>query len=274
MRTDVVQPRDVFFNPTRLVVPLFQRPYVWSKEDQWDPMWQDIRRLIEVISHHLPTATHFLGAIVIQQVPTTLTSLPVWHVIDGQQRLTTLQILLDALHSELVRREWMPLADQIKPLIENPEAYWEDEDDRYKVWPTNRDRPSFTAVMSAQAPVDYSKVAASRLRDAHRFFADSISAWIDDGEEPERRAKKLVATVTTRVEIASIRLDAQEDAQAIFETLNARGTPLTAADLIKNFVFQRLGGSDRDAEDAYRKYWADFETPWWEETITSVLSQK
>lgn len=269
MKTDVVKPKDVFYNPTRLIVPLFQRPYVWSKETQWEPLWQDIVRLIEVISKHVPDATHFLGAIVIQQVPTTLGSLPAWNVIDGQQRLTTIQLLLDALHSELLNRGWTALGDQIEPLVENPPAYRENDDDRYKLWPTNRDRDGFTSVMSAPTPVDYSRVTKSRLGDAHKFFAESIAAWLGDGDDAERRARMLVATVMDRLEIASIRLDANEDAQAIFETLNARGTPLSAADLIKNFVFQALSSNPQDAENSYLKYWAEFETPWWETEIST-----
>lgn len=269
MKTDVVKPKDVFYNPTRLVVPLFQRPYVWSKETQWAPLWQDIVRLIEVISQHNQTATHFLGAIVIQQVPTTLGALPTWNVIDGQQRLTTLQLLLDSLHAELERRGWAQLAGQILPLVENPSDYRGDENDRYKLWPTNRDRDGFASVMLAPTPVDYSTVVKSRLGDAHEYFAGSIAAWLGDDESAERRARMLVATVMDRLEIASIRLDANEDAQAIFETLNARGTPLSAADLIKNFVFQNLAGTPQDAEKAYLNYWAEFETPWWEKEITT-----
>ncbi|KRF05308.1 hypothetical protein ASH00_13075 [Arthrobacter sp. Soil782] len=269
MKTDVVKPKDVFYNPTRLVVPLFQRPYVWSRETQWEPLWQDIVRLIDVISEHVPDATHFLGAIVIQQVPTTLGSLPAWNVIDGQQRLTTLQLLLDALHAELIRHGWTALSEQIEPLVENPPAYREQEHDRYKLWPTNRDREGFTAVMSAQSPVDYSGIPKSRLADAHKFFAEAMASWIGDGDNAERRGRMLVATIMDRLEIASIRLDANEDAQAIFETLNARGTPLSAADLIKNFIFQNIPNGATNAESTYLKYWADFETPWWEAEVTT-----
>ena len=250
-----------------MVVPLFQRPYVWSRETQWQPLWQDIVRLIEVLSNHSDTATHFLGAIVIQQVPGRLGALPAWNVIDGQQRLTTLQLLLDALHSELEGRGWQSLAGRVLPLIENPRDHRESEEDRYKLWPTNRDRQGFTAVMSAPTPVQYEALPASRLRDAHQFFAESIADWLGDDSDSEQRARMLVATVTERLEIASISLDANEDAQAIFETLNARGTPLSAADLIKNFIFQQVVGVD--AEQAYLKYWADFETPWWEVEVTS-----
>jgi len=266
MKTDVVKPQDIFYNPTRLTVPLFQRPYVWSQQEQWEPLWQDIVRLIAVIDGHNHGATHFLGAIVIQQIPSKLGGLPVWNVIDGQQRLTTLQLLLDALHAELEHRGFDDLADQVLRLVENPPSYRKAVEDRYKLWPTNRDRNSFTSVMSASAPVDYAALPASRLRDAHHFFAGVIGQWLGDGDA-QQQAALLVGAVTERLEIASIRLDANEDAQAIFETLNARGTPLSAADLIKNFIFQQI--DSRDAESAYFASWAEFETPWWEAEITS-----
>lgn len=269
MKTDVVKPKDIFYNPTRFVVPLFQRPYVWSKEDQWEPLWTDITRLIEIIKNHNASATHFLGAIVIQSVPTGLGDLPTWSVIDGQQRLTTLQLLLDALHSQLVNRSWVQLAGQVQALIENPSDYRFADNDQFKLWPTNRDRHAFASVMSAPEPVDYVTSGQSRLGEAHKFFSDSIDQWLGDDGESERKGRMLVACIMDRLEIASIRLDEDEDAQAIFETLNARGTPLSAADLIKNFVFQKFSGPSEKAEQAYNDYWADFETPWWERSITS-----
>lgn len=269
MKTDVAKPKDVFYNPTRLVVPLFQRPYVWSKETQWDPLWEDIIRLIEVIQDHNENATHFLGAIVTQQVPTSLGSLPMWNVIDGQQRLTTLQILLNALHRQLMDRGLDQLAGQILPLIENPTDYRVSPEDRYKLWPTNRDRDAFVAVMSSAAPSESEATPPSRLADAHRYFSEAISEWLSEGDAAARRARMLVPAILDRLEVASIRLDTNEDAQAIFETLNARGTPLSAADLIKNFVFQNLEGTQEEAEKAYHQYWADFETPWWEQQITT-----
>lgn len=259
----------MFYNPTRFVVPLFQRPYVWSKETQWQPLWADITRLIDVINHHNSSATHFLGAIVVQQVPTGLGDLPTWNVIDGQQRLTTIQLLLDALHGEMSSRSWTQLAGQVQALVENPSDYRFNVNDQFKLWPTNRDRNAFASVMSAPAPVDYEAYGQSRLGEAHKFFAESVRQWLGDDDGAEKRGRMLVATIMDRLEIASIRLAEDEDAQAIFETLNARGTPLSAADLIKNFVFQNFSGTDEEAERAYYSYWADFETPWWEQLITS-----
>lgn len=267
MKVEVVKPVDVFYNPVRLLMPLFQRPYVWTKENQWLPLWQDVTRLVEVIQGPNPAATHFLGAIVIQQVPVPLGALPAWSVIDGQQRLTTLQLFLDSLHAVLDARGWVSLAQTVEPLVENPRARWKTPHDRFKLWPTNKDRPGFLSVMEAPIPVDYKAVAKSRLSDAHQFFGEQITAWIAAGADAEMRATALVGTVTERLEIASIRLEATEDAQAIFETLNARGTPLNAADLIKNFVFQRFDADSAEAEQAYHDYWEDFETPFWEAEV-------
>ena len=134
MKPDKESPQKVFFQPARLVIPLFQRPYVWSKESQWEPLWQDIERLTELLAKD-PDSTHFLGAFVIQQLQTELGHMPAWSVIDGQQRLTTLQILLDALHAQLEARGETMLAGQVEPLVANPPAFRKGEEDRYKVWP-------------------------------------------------------------------------------------------------------------------------------------------
>jgi hypothetical protein len=270
MLTQVTSPQQVFFNPQRLVVPLFQRPYVWSREDQWEPLWNDITRLVETIQAGDGQATHFLGAVVLQGQAIALGGLPQYTVIDGQQRLTTLQVLLDALHSQLESRELSSLASQVETLVENPESFRQGQDDRFKVWPTNRDRSVFASVMSASAPVDYTALPSGRLVEAHEYFSTAIAEWLDeDPADTLARAMTLVPTITTRLQIVSIQLLASEDAQEIFETLNARGTPLTAADLIKNFVFQRFNGDEFSTEQAYQKYWSDFETPFWEAEVTA-----
>ena len=262
MKPDKESPQKVFFQPARMIVPLFQRPYVWSKELQWEPLWQDIERLTELLVKN-PTATHFLGAFVIQQLPNDLGHMPSWSVIDGQQRLTTLQIMMDALHAQLVARGETMLAGQVEPLIENPPAFRKGPDDRYKVWPTNHDRAGFASVMSAVAPVDYSSLQKSKLAEAHEYFGKAIESWLASSADASASANLLVTAVTAQLELVSIRLDPNEDAQAIFETLNARGVPLSAADLIKNFVFQNFPGSDAEIETAYHQNWAELETPWW-----------
>src|SRR4051794_21080644 len=104
METQVRTPQVVFMQPQRLVVPLFQRPYVWNEENQWEPLWQDITRVADRVltSWESPPHPHFLGAVVVQKAPNTVGNMQEWVIIDGQQRLTTLQLLLDALHAEFL----------------------------------------------------------------------------------------------------------------------------------------------------------------------------
>jgi uncharacterized protein with ParB-like and HNH nuclease domain len=88
--------KTVFGQDRRHVVPLFQRPYVWSRKAQWEPLWEDIRIVAERVVTGYPTHAHFLGAIVLEQVPKPTGRVETRLVIDGQQRLITIQILLQA----------------------------------------------------------------------------------------------------------------------------------------------------------------------------------
>ncbi len=270
MLTQVKTPREVFYSPQRLLVPLFQRPYVWSLERQWQPLWFDVQRLAERIADRQPTPPHFLGAVVLQQQPNEIGTLTIRTIIDGQQRLTTLQLLLDAVCEQVDLLGHSPIAQQVRDLVENPAHFCATNEDRYKVWPTNRDRAAFNEVMSAQPPIAYNRLdnSHSRMAHAHEFFAGEARRWLEE-TDTEVRAHALTQAVSTAMQIVVIDLQADEDAQEIFETLNARGTPLTPADLIKNFVFQRLDAEPGVAEAAYQKYWQEFETPFWEKEVSS-----
>lgn len=273
MDTQVRTPQAIFMQPQRLLVPLFQRPYVWNEELQWEPLWKDLERVAARLlqSPNTAHAPHFLGAIVLQQLPNATSDLQQRTVIDGQQRLTTLQLLLDAIHSEIAMVGAAMPAARLEPLIANAEAFCRNKEDRFKVWPTNRDRPAFYEVMAARAPVEYHKLEqrASRIVKAHQYFARQCRVWLN-AEGPDRiaaRAEAIERSARDLLQIVVIDLNASENAQEIFETLNARGAVLTAADLIKNFVFQRLLEQGADVEDAYDEYWAQFETAFWEEEI-------
>jgi hypothetical protein len=274
VETQVRTPQLVFMQPQRLIVPLFQRPYVWNEENQWSPLWGDVTRLAERFlknpnGRHYP---HFLGAVVLQQSQTSTGSMQERTIIDGQQRLTTLQLLLDALHAELDAVGATKPALRVEALVTNADEFCEKPEDRFKVWPTNRDRPAFNEVMGATPPIVYAGLAnrGARLVEAHRFFAENARAWLqlNGAEDVEVRATAIERTLRELLQIVVIDLTADENAQEIFETLNARGAQLTAADLIKNFIFQRLMESGVDVEAAYEQNWKEFETGFWETEVS------
>lgn len=273
METQVRTPQMVFMQPQRLVVPLFQRPYVWNEEYQWEPLWNDVARVAERVFNR-PTDKHqslFLGAVVLQQVQKQTGRMQERTIIDGQQRLTTLQLLLDALHAEFLSVEVIAPALRIEPLVENAAPFCSKPEDRFKVWPTNRDRSAFNAVMGAKAPIDYGAIdhPGERMVEAHRFFSERAREWLLVGGEAalDARAAAIETVVRELLQVVVIDLTLEENAQEIFETLNARGAQLTAADLIKNFIFQRLLEAGTNVEEAYQTNWKDFETGFWETEI-------
>src|SRR5437660_6049783 len=87
----------LFERKMRLEVPLFQRQYVWGREQQWEPLWEDIaRKFSEYLSGRKEAPVHFLGAMVLDQKQTPIAHVEKRQIIDGQQRLTTLQVFLAA----------------------------------------------------------------------------------------------------------------------------------------------------------------------------------
>jgi len=280
--------------PQQFVVPLFQRRYRWTEEKQWDPLWRDIQRVAErLLGAGKDTVNpHFLGAVVLQQIEIPTGSLQEKTIIDGQQRLTTLQLLMDAVHGELLKVGAKQAAARLGTLIENGEQFRETPEEQFKIRPTHEDRPQFDAVMAAKHPVNYvelkkaltiddsKKDRSYRILEAHEFFAAKSREWlIAEGESNTgRRGDILDKALREYLQIVVIDLSIDENSQEIFETLNSRGVELTAADLIKNFVFQRLriDNPGSQIEGIYNEYWRDFDRLafWDEEESLGRFTQK
>lgn len=263
---------QLFNLPQHFVIPLFQRPYVWKEDEQWAPLWKDICRVVElrIEQPHL-NPQHFLGAVVLQANEAKAGQLNAWNVVDGQQRLTTLQVLMDATSAALTASSYDRLASQLESLTHNSVNFVDDGESRLKLRHLNRDRAAFDEVMNAEAPVDYASLghADSQIAKAHRFFSSAVAQWLGDpsAEEFAARAEQLAAVLQNELQLITIELNASENSQEIFETLNARGTPLTAADLIRNFVFQNLELQGGDTAKAYKEDWP-FEKSFWAREIS------
>src|SRR5258708_2173187 len=119
--------------PQRLMVPLFQRPYVWNEENQWEPLWNDVVRVAERLLNgpHEGSHPHFLGAVVLQQVERQTGKIQERTIIDGQQRLATLQLLFDALHGEFLSLADLRPAMRIRQLVTNAEPFCSKPEDRF-----------------------------------------------------------------------------------------------------------------------------------------------
>ncbi|MGE3834541.1 MAG: DUF262 domain-containing protein [Acidimicrobiia bacterium] len=276
MQANTLTPFQLFGAQVRYVVPMFQRPYVWTLEDQWEPLWSDIRTLAERVleatgpTYGVPDAPpHFLGAVVLDQqlVPSPYTT--VRHVVDGQQRLTTLQLLLDAAQWVVQRHGEQADASALGMLILNNPAVLRHEDEVFKVWPSNPDRAAFRTVMRddlAPGP----ELTSARIVQAHKFFAGEIAEWADPSGDPDKVRERLHAlslVLMQLLKVVVIDLEPGDNAQVIFETLNHRGTPLLAGDLVKNFVFQLAEIEATDVDSLYNDLWSPFDAEAWRRQI-------
>lgn len=268
-------PAELFSAPVRYVVPLFQRPYVWNEQDQWAPLWADVVNLAESALASAESSTnvppHFLGAVVVEQQRGQVGFIPIWHIIDGQQRFTTLQLLIDAVQ-EIVDELGEPRDSRaLQSLVLNDPDLAAHEDDQFKVWPTNRDEDAFRAAMTNGSEVP-SAMSAKPIARAHKFFKEAARQWAitdpaDDGEV-KRRLHALVVCLRSHLRVVAIDLDEDDNAQVIFESLNYRGSRLLAADLIKNLVFQQAKLQGLDVFKLYDTYWSQLDGDQWRADVT------
>ena len=141
---------SVFDVKQRLEVPLFQRQYVWDEEQQWTPLWEDIeRKFSDALSGRKDAPHHFLGAMVLDQKQTPTGHVVVRQVIDGQQRLTTLQLFLAAYRDFCKEVNCAALAEECDKFLFNTGLMANSEVDRFKVWPTQLDRTQFQNVIGS-----------------------------------------------------------------------------------------------------------------------------
>ena len=140
----------LFRRNVRFVVPRFQRPYVWSKELNWEPLWDDVLAVMENIGGAEDAPAHFLGAVVLDHQRAPYGTTEVRQVIDGQQRLSTLQLLLAAARDVAIGLN-LPerYVTSLRRMTLNDDEMSVDPDDTYKVWPTNADRIPFRDAMGA-----------------------------------------------------------------------------------------------------------------------------
>lgn len=276
----------VFDAKQRLEVPLFQRQYVWSEEEQWLPLWEDIeRKFTEKLEGREDAPVHFLGAMVLDQKQTPTGHVVVRLVIDGQQRLTTLQIFLSAYRDFCREQECDALAEECEKFLFNTGMMANPDVDKYKVWPTQLDRPQFIDVVSSHSREEILKLhplrkkpyarkydPRPRMVEAYLFFFEQLKGFFlgEDGESQfsatipiSSRIDECFQTLRNALMVVVIDLQKDDDPQVIFETLNARGAPLLPADLLRNYIFFRANREKLDVEAVYEKYWSRFDDEFW-----------
>ena len=164
-------------------------------------------------------------------------------------------------------------SESIHELVVNESKRFRSSHKRFKLWPSRVDRAAFERIMDSGAEGVPTALDDSRIVHAHRFFVEAMSQWAADAAADneaftsDQKLTALAAVLQQHLQIVAIDLAFADDDQLIFETLNDRGTPLLAADLIKNYVFQRCDEIGADVDAWGEKYWQDFDNDWWRNEI-------
>jgi hypothetical protein len=237
---------DYFNGEKQNLIPLFQRPYRWST-DKWETLWEDV-----MIQYELgDSANHFMGAIVSVPAKSVPVGVSKYLIIDGQQRLTTIALLLCALRDCVDPRT----ADRIQEVyLTNRHR---EPEDTLKFVPTQADRDAFRLIaLDRRIPENGSLVAT-----AYRFFANKLKNAEDANDQPVLPAK-ILSCLERALQVVMINLTDNDDPYLIFESLNFKGEPLSQADLVRNYVLMRFRHSPTsggEQERVYSRHWRPLE---------------
>ena len=223
----------------RFVIPVYQRKYDW-REEHCRQLYEDLKRIIRENREG-----HFFGSIVSSVVGNG--AVTEYHIIDGQQRLTTVTLLLLAIcrliQSRKVTTKDYSLENQIytRFLVNQ----WAREDDKIKLRPIKEDREALAKLFGDKE--DFDPVANLTLN--YRLFCSLL-------EKEEVSVDELFNAIG-KLEIISITLEEKDNAQLIFESLNSTGLALSEGDKIRNFVL--MGQPPREQEFLYSNFWTTIE---------------
>ncbi|KGM55006.1 hypothetical protein N800_01630 [Lysobacter daejeonensis GH1-9] len=227
---------QVLYSPSQYVIPVFQRHYRWEL-----PQWQRLWDSLEEIQQPGKTGNHFMGFLVYVVGSTPQPGQPTrFHLIDGQQRLTTLSLLLASIRNVARRTAQEELAQEIhEDYLVHPRRKGEQ---RYRLLPKEHDQTAYLAIVDDKPP------APGRMAQAVAFFERMLHARADEQPAALRR---LFEVVCQRLDFMGATLES-ENAYSIFKSLNSTGVPLSQADLIRNFVFMHVPPDAQDEFDAER----------------------
>jgi len=235
------------------IIPFFQRPYVWLEED-CETLYEDVIETAKANKTN-PLKEHFIGTIITKNSANSSQMTAKYDLVDGQQRMTTFSLLLKALANnvDLNQPNANFLFDDINKSLFFKDAYGKVH---YRIMHNRTDTIYFDKVMSSDKNTTFTEPKGkSNILDTYRYFLLKFTGLTND------ELLNYNNTILHKFPAISMVLDAHDNEQEIFDTINSLGVKLTTSELLKNFVF-----SDSQTQDLYKTYWEDiFEVD--EETI-------
>jgi uncharacterized protein with ParB-like and HNH nuclease domain len=229
---------------TQFVIPVFQRDYRWS-----EAQCEQLCRVILLIAQDETARGHFMGSVVYVSTGDTSAGFTRWRLIDGQQRVTTLTLLLAALRDHILATGWKGTEDS--PTAARIEAYFlkntqEEGLRKHKLVLRRHDQETLKAILdNTELPT----ASSERIRENYEYFRDQMTTIDPD----------VIYRGLDRLVVVDVTLDrGTDDPQLIFESLNSTGIDLSQSDLIRNFILMRL--PEKQQTQLYDAYWSKLES--------------
>lgn len=213
----------------KYIIPKFQREYIWNK-DNWEELINDIQE---------SEGNHFIGSIICIKIPGTDIYKPELELIDGQQRLTTISLLFCSIY-ELLKNNTQEDNDELKSELANLKWKLIQRRTNHLKLELSRQNNNFNdykSVLSEIGIIDFSDHANNRgnrkIYKCFRYFCSKLE---------EKKVDELISLMEkiNNTLLVKIEVDSHSDAFMLFESLNNRGVPLSAIDLIKNKILAEL----------------------------------
>jgi uncharacterized protein with ParB-like and HNH nuclease domain/predicted transport protein len=233
---------DFLRKSAQFIIPIYQRTYSWT-DKQCDQLWNDIVRAGSDSS----VSGHFVGSVVyVERGLYSHSAIPQLLVIDGQQRMTTVSLLISALGEAIEAQGGIEVTSQKK--MSNYFLFNSEEEGelRFKLLLTKTDKETLIRKVEGKPlPTRFSR----RIADNFRFFQDRLKKQSDLALIYHGLAKLIIVDISLNRE--------HDNPQLIFESLNSTGLELSQADLIRNYVL--MGLEPKDQEELYNDHWYPME---------------
>ncbi|MBL6445407.1 DUF262 domain-containing protein [Fulvivirga sp. 29W222] len=240
-------------------IPFFQRPYVWKTEN-WGELWENILEEYQEFKNGNTSSEHFIGTIIIKQKDSERVGALEYDLVDGQQRLTTICLLLRAFQDAT---EDTSLQTWIKNFLVFTDSYGQEN---IRISHSKIDKEYFQNIVLSQngneelwnefselngSGLEKKLDAVNRINGGYVFFRKKIESSADSQD-----IRSYISIILEKLPVIHMALSKEDDVQQIFDTINSLGVKLTIAELLKNYLY-----SKNDVIDLYDDYWHSvFET--------------
>lgn len=251
IKTDSCSIGSLLRRATPYTVPRFQRDFSWTEEEV-EQLWDDINRAISDAAD-----SYFIGSIVLKDTGNAAA----FEVIDGQQRLTTISLLLCALRDAAIERGLSnPASNVHNHFIANYEFDSDLSTPKITLNALNRQYYQTkivdggdVEVLSADSRGRRERKSNKLIANAYLFFRKEIDSEINRGKAMVDYLRELTSVIDRTVQVIEITVQDDYDAYMLFETLNDRGLALSVADLLKNYLFSRAEDRLEDVQENWQE---------------------